>query len=566
MIFLSGNFLMGCTLTGALLFLAGILSEYWHLSFAARFFMLISAGLGPLFFYHGMALCHHRKNARLLARKERRIRRWLTSMRQQEKGLLAGNHALLLTGPDGRIQKASPAAIRAVGKNPSGSFISQFPGIRPDLQGHTISTHGKTTLCWIPLSIFGRKWRLGLDISDYAEKEVRLNTENAQYRKLAEHKSDELMIIRRRFQELSQLATLGRITAGISHDFNNILSSILGASQLAAMTEDEKRKAHHLNTIVTAGHRAKDLIQQILDFSRPDGKGFHTFSLKPLITESLRLIGASLPAHIVVRCQNEASDACIHGNPTRLHQLLINLMTNACHAMEDNGGILHLSIERCTKESVQWVGICVKDSGHGISEDIHQRIFEPFFTTRANREGHGMGLTLVREVVEEHGGLLTVESSPGTGALFRVELPHAGIKAGNSQTMEQPICHGKGFVLLVEDDGSLLTIVKEMIGSLGYGVHAVPNAAEALAWLSENSFADMILMDYGMPGMNGLTLASQIRERYPHLTILLTTGCPHWIRDKKIPHFILEKPFSMQELSYTLIQAGNQKPALLHAG
>ncbi|WP_179953469.1 hybrid sensor histidine kinase/response regulator [Desulfobotulus mexicanus] len=490
-------------------------------------------------------------------------------MRQQEKDLLAGNKVLLLTGPDGRIQAASFLAIRMIGKDPSGSFISQFPGARPDLQGNTITTHvraeGKITLCWIPISITGRKWRLGLDITAYAEKEVRLNTENAHFRELAEDKSDELMIIRRRFQEISQLATLGRMTAGISHDFNNILSSILGASQLAAIIEDEKRKAHHLDTIVTAGYRARDLIHQILHFSRPDERGFHAFSLKPLIAESLRLIRASLPAHIAVRCQNEVSDACIHGNPTRLHQLLINLMTNACHAMEDNGGILQLNIEGCTRDGAGWVRISVKDSGHGISEEIRQRIFEPFFTTRANREGHGMGLSLVREVVEEHGGLITVESSPGAGALFCIELPHAAEKEEGGDMDQRPL-QGRGFVLIVEDESSLLQIFKEMVSSLGYGVHGVQDAGEALSWLRENSsLVDFVLMDYAMPGMNGLTLATQIRRLYPHPSLILTTGCPHWIRYKEIPDFILEKPFSMQELSHVLMQAGKKDAVILHA-
>ncbi|TWI73989.1 signal transduction histidine kinase [Desulfobotulus alkaliphilus] len=561
---------MGSTLTGVLILGAGILSDSWNISFAPRFFMFFSAAFFPLFFYHCMALRQHRKGARLLARKERRIRSWLASMRQQEKELLAGNQALLLAGPDGRIQKASLLATRMIGKDPSGRFISQFPGARPDLQGNTITTHvrpeGKKTLCWIPLAITNRKLRMGLDITAYAEKEVRLNTETTHLRELAEHKSDELMILRRRFQEISQLATLGRMTAGISHDFNNILASILGASQLAAMIEDEKRKAHHLDTIVTAGYRARDLIHQILHFSRPDGRGFHTFSLKPLITESLRLIRASLPAHIAVRCQNEAADACIHGNPTRLHQLLINLMTNGCHAMEDNGGVLHLNIEGCTRDGAGWVRISVKDSGHGIAEEIRQRIFEPFFTTRANREGHGMGLSLVREVVEEHGGLITVESSPGAGALFCIELPHAAEKEEGREMDQKPV-QGRGFVLIVEDEGSLLEVLKEMVRSLGYGVHGVQSGGEALSWLRENSsLVDFVLLDYSMPAMNGLRLATQIRRLYPHPSLILTTGCPHWIKHKEIPDFILEKPFSMHELSSVLMQAGEKDAVILHAG
>lgn len=552
-----------------LLLLLGMVAVLWDAGKTGGYGLFLFL-LPALFFHQSWLVRHCLRLERRFSRRERHIRSWLASQRRTEERLLEEDRPLLLTGPSGRIRRASAAAVRLIGLDPSGGFISGFSGAVPGRQGGVFTTHahphGKTLLYWIPLVTEGRKWQLGLDITPYMEREERLMAEAETFRRLAEQKSDGVMVAGRRIQDLSAMATLGRMTAGISHDFNNILSAILGSAQMAEMVPDAGRRKHHIGTILSAGYRARDLIQQILHFSRPEPVVRRAFSLKPLIGESLRLIRASLPAHIVLRCRNEAGDACLHGDPTRIYQLLINLMTNACHAMEDNGGILSLDIRKegsGSRMQEACLRITVRDTGHGIPEQIRQRIFEPFFTTRPRGEGSGMGLALVRDVVEEHGGRISVDSRPGAGAVFQIDLPLAA-EAGEAPAPDsaRPF-RGRGMLLLVEDDAELLSLFREMAVSLGYGVEAFREAGEAWKWMQHHAqVPDLALVDYAMPEMNGLALTRRLRTLRPDLPLVMMTGCPHWVGERASVEGLLEKPFSLQDFSRVLAQAAGDGQVL----
>ncbi|MDY0162648.1 ATP-binding protein [Desulfobotulus sp.] len=557
--FFSKDFLLTCAAALGLSFLGLHVAESLHSPLS--FLLPTLCGLIPWAFYQfRMAKAENRLQKRI-QRRDRRFRAWLFFLRQREEALLGENRPLLLMHSSGRILKASAEAIRITGQDPSGSFISQLPGAGPGPHGGTLTSHvhpeGKRQVYWMPLQLEGRRWRVGLDVSTYMERETRLKAEADTFRGLAEQRADQLMILHRRLRQSGQMVTLGRLSAGISHDFNNILSSIMGAAQMAELCENEKRRTHHLNTIFSAGYRARDLVQQILTFSRPEGPTHHAFSLKPILTESLRLIRAALPAHIAIRYRNGAMDACIEGNPTRIHQLLINLMTNACHAMEENGGILTLEIEEILPMGEQeqgWTRISVKDTGHGIPENIRHRIFEPFFTTRLKEEGNGMGLSQVQDIVEEHGGRMRVESQAGAGAVFRVDLPLAQKKAPPVLASPPPEA-GKGHILWVDDEKEIGCVGKEMLEHLGYAVTTASNAREAMICLEKtSSFFDAIISDYAMPETNGLKLAWHIRRTQPDLPIILTTGCPHWLPHPRneFVDFVLEKPFTLQTLALAL--------------
>lgn len=346
---------------------------------------------------------------------------------------------------------------------------------------------------------------------------------------------------RRKLEERLRLAqkmeALGTLAGGIAHDFNNILGAILGYAEIVldsapSGTPLERR----MQGIVTAGQRARDLVRQILNFSRQGGQERTPLHVIPLVKEALKLLRSSLPANIDIRLRLETSDDLVAADPTQMHQILLNLCTNAAHAMRDAGGLLEISLadEVVDEDKAQdmpslvpgtYLRISVRDTGHGVKQEILDRIFDPFFTTKRPGEGTGMGLSVVHGIVAAHEGAVTVQSEPGKGTVFHVLLPKTDAAAETEPAPEIAPLAGGGRALFVDDESALVEIGLEMLKALGYEAEGFTDPEAALARFSQDpAHFDLVVLDQNMPRLTGLELAAKLNAIRPGIPVLLCTG------------------------------------------
>jgi PAS domain S-box-containing protein len=342
-------------------------------------------------------------------------------------------------------------------------------------------------------------------------------------------------------RQAQKMEAIGHLTGGIAHDFNNILTSVMGyivlATERPAADADPKLIAH-LEQAQQSCRRARDLIQQMLAFSRGGRGEPRRVELRALLSESSRMLRATLPStvDIAVRVENDPSALV---DPVQAHQILLNLCINARDAMNETGRIdvaarrARLPITSCAScrrtFSGEFVEIAVSDSGGGIPQDVVERMFEPFFTTKEIGQGTGMGLSIVHGVVHENGGHVLVDSRRGNGTTFRVLLPLADDSTGSAPSGQEgrravraPL---RGRVLLVEDEQSVLGFMRELLQGWGLTVVAARDPADALDWFKrEPDRFDLVLTDQTMPGMTGLELARALVAERPELPILLYSG------------------------------------------
>jgi len=375
--------------------------------------------------------------------------------------------------------------------------------------------------------------------------------------------------LEKQLRQAQKMEVIGTLASGIAHDFNNILSIIMGYIELSLDSRiDVETLRQNLKQMLNASHRAKDLVQQILTFSRRGEKERGPVKVAPLIKEVIKLIRATLPSTIEIRQDINESDYIVLAEPTQLHQVLMNLCTNAAQAMHENGGILEIilsdlnrDIESISEEPAApspYLRLTVRDTGQGITSEIKEQIFEPFFTTKKNGEGTGMGLAVVKGIVKNHDGEISVESTPGKGTSFHLFLPLWHEETGRiGEKKEKNIPHGREQVLLVEDEKVLLNLVARMLEQLGYKVIPRSSAVEALETFhtSPESF-DVIITDLTMPGMTGIQLACELIKIKPELPIIICTGYHDGInreqlRDLGMQGFIM-KPYSTEKLSTTI--------------
>ncbi len=345
-------------------------------------------------------------------------------------------------------------------------------------------------------------------------------------------------------RQLQKMEAIGTLAGGIAHDFNNILSVILGYAELAKEDAPVAAKiTDYLDKVLMAGYRARDLVRQILTFSRQTRGQRMALDPQPIIKEALKMLRATIPTTIDM--QTEIAPECgqIDVDPTQLHQVLMNLCTNAFHAMEEKGGVLRVELkvaERlppalAAKNGAEnsFVELIVADTGPGIGPEILGRIFEPFFTTKEQGKGTGMGLAIVHGIVQEYGGVITVDSRPGQGTTFHLYLPQS--KQGMAPTLESDaeLPGGRERILLIDDEATLLEVSKIMLERLGYEVTTEqhPFAAVALFKRQPRHF-DLVITDQTMPGMTGLELASWLIRIRPDIPIILCTGYSHLVNEE----------------------------------
>ena len=371
-------------------------------------------------------------------------------------------------------------------------------------------------------------------------------------------------------KQAQKMEAIGTLAGGIAHDFNNILSSVIGYTELAL--DNEKRGSfqyQNLQEVLSAGHRAKDLVKQILTFSRQVDQKQKPIQVKPLVKEALRMLRASIPSTVEIE-QHVQSDALVMGDPTQIHQILMNLCTNAAHAMEDNGGLLTVSLLDAELDSDvishhpdlkpgPYIKLTVTDTGLGISPDVMEKIFDPFFTTKEKGKGTGLGLSVVHGIVRSHGGGIYVYSEPGKGSIFEVCLPVIESRFKPEEKADRPIPTGTERILFIDDEPVITNLGKQALESLGYDVVARNSSIEALELFKEKRDRfDLVITDMTMPHMTGEKLAENLMQIRPDIPVILCTGFSFMIDEQKALNMgiraFISKPMLKQEIAETIRQ------------
>jgi PAS domain S-box-containing protein len=378
--------------------------------------------------------------------------------------------------------------------------------------------------------------------------------------------------------QAQKMEAIGTLAGGIAHDFNNILAIIMGYAQLISWDIPEGSKVSKgLNEVLKASRRARDLVQQILTFSRRSSQERKPVEIGPIVKETLKLLKATLPSTIEIRQRLESNSDVIETDPSQIHQVLMNLCTNAAYAMRENGGILEVSLgEVDLEESISatypdlqagpYVRMSVSDTGHGIPPELLKRIFDPYFTTKPVGEGTGLGLAVVHGIIKSHGGEITVHSEPGKGTTFHVYLPRmdgAQEIAGSQEPTPLPLGNQER-VLLIDDEKALADVGKQMLEQLGYKVTVRTSSIEALElFRTQPERFDLVITDMTMPNMTGDKLAREMVRLRPGIPIILCTGFSEHVTEEKIKkigirEFVM-KPMVMSDLAKTVRRVLQQK-------
>ena len=340
----------------------------------------------------------------------------------------------------------------------------------------------------------------------------------------------------RQLQQSQKMEAIGTLAGGIAHDFNNILSIILGFTGLTL--EDDKIDddgRENLDTVLTAANRARDLVQQILTFSRKGEQEKLRVSLQTVLADALKLLRSTFPANIEMRTDIDPRDLVVLADPTQMHQVLMNLCTNAGQAMP-RGGILEVKLQRVQIDGksleafdMQGNGSCVRllvrDTGIGMDAPTLERVFEPFYTTKPLGSGTGLGLSVVHGIVKEHGGHIAVESAAGAGTTFTMLLPLAAPGKVVAEAKVEQAPRGTGRILVVDDEPAVVRMAEKLLTRLGYDVVGQNSSVEALRLFREQPDQfDLVVTDHSMPDMTGDVLAMELRRIRQTIPIVICTG------------------------------------------
>jgi PAS domain S-box-containing protein len=377
------------------------------------------------------------------------------------------------------------------------------------------------------------------------------------------------------YRQSQKMEAIGTLAGGIAHDFNNILAAMNGYTELAKMLpRGDPKLGDYLDNVLKAGSRAKDLVQQILTFSRQQEQQRRRIQLAPVVEESLKLLRASIPSTIQFQITITPRLPTVLADPTQIHQIVMNLGTNAWHAMKDRTGWLRVNLENFVADAGfaeinpplqpgPYVHLSVADTGCGMERAVQERIFEPFFTTKGIGEGTGLGLSVVHGIMQDHDGLITVYSTPGEGAIFHLYFPaNAGPTAVPAAPAEATVSGAGKRVLFVDDEEMLARLGQNSLERLGYEVEARTSVAEALTRVrADPRRYDLVITDQTMPEMTGVEFAAALLKIRPDLPIILTTGYSPTLTAERVRALgireLLLKPQTIQTLSATVQRALN---------
>ena len=397
-----------------------------------------------------------------------------------------------------------------------------------------------------------------------------LQNQNIILEKKVEERTKALAHSERQLQQAMKLQAIGTLAGGIAHDFNNILSPIIGYTELTMddIPEDSQAR-NYLERILKATNRAKELVQQILMFSRQDCQERKPLKVQNLIKEALKLLRATIPATVEINCDVGEDCGPIMGDPTQIHQVIMNLCTNAYHAMQETGGSLDVSLkeidisyeqtmERLGMKLGKHLQLTVKDAGHGMEPEVLERIFEPYYTTKKQGKGTGLGLSVIDGIVKNHGGDITVSSQPGKGTVFNIYLPvidHIDVETESAETTIA--ANGSERILLIDDEEQIIDFEQQILERLGYKVISKTDSEEALEeFAAQPDQFDLVITDMTMPKMTGDQLARKMMDIKPEIPVILCTGFNEAITEEKalamgIDKFVM-KPIVKDKLANTI--------------
>ena len=346
--------------------------------------------------------------------------------------------------------------------------------------------------------------------------------------------------------QAQKMEAIGTLAGGIAHDFNNILSAVIGYSELSlSMAEVDAPIHQNLQKVITAGLRARDLVQQILTFSRKDDRTLSPLQAGPLVKESIKLLRSTLPTTIEISQQIAQITDNVLADPTQIHQIVMNLCTNAAHAMEVNGGQLKVGLSqiKLTEQDIRlhpglkpgdFLKLSIQDNGCGISHENMGRIFDPYFTTKEKGKGTGLGLSVVHGIIKSYGGAIHAYSEPKIGTTFNVYIPTIKKLAAVEKEMIPDLPGGNEHILLVDDELVLLDVCCMLLERLGYRISKADGSIPALEMFRQAPDSiDLVLTDMTMPKMTGDKLAVELLKIRPDLPIILCTGYSVQISSEK---------------------------------
>ncbi len=342
--------------------------------------------------------------------------------------------------------------------------------------------------------------------------------------------------LERHLRESHKMEAIGTLAGGIAHDFNNIIAGIIGFTEMVLEDIPEDNPAHRrLGYVLKGAHRGRDLVKQILAFSRRSEQEKKVVSLSQIIDEVVSLVRATLPATIEIKTTSSATSDLVLADPTQIHQVVINLCSNAAHAMSERGGVLEISLaveiispEHSPHQDLEpgsYVKLTVADNGDGMEPGILEHIFEPFFTTKPAGEGTGLGLAVVHGIVRNHNGVITASSEPGEGSSFTMYLPRIQTAQADETEKGEAALGGNESILIVDDEELIVEMSIQRLQRFGYRATGVTGSARALEIFRNDPDAyDLIVTDHLMPDMTGLELAGELLRIRPGIRIIMCSG------------------------------------------
>ena len=469
-----------------------------------------------------------------------------------------------ICSPEFKVEYLNPAMIRRLGRDATGeschSAVHDLPQKCHWCQYEKISENQHYTL-----DILSPK-----DGRSYLVSSSPITQPDGTVSKLSIYRDvTELKRLESQLQQSQKMESIGTLAGGIAHDFNNILFPILGYTEM--MLDDApagSTQEKHLNEVYHGAQRAKELIKQILTFSRQDTGELSVVKMQPIVKEVLKLIRSSIPSTIDITHDIHPECRMIKADPTKIHQIIMNLATNAYHAMQETGGELRVTLKETQVANPDSAApgimpglyncLTVSDTGIGMDNHLIEKIFDPYFTTKEKGKGTGMGLSVVHGIVSGMGGAISVTSEPGNGSRFNVYFPAVREMAPGRKTDEIDVIQGGSErILLVDDEVSIITMLKQILERMGYQVTADSNPADALIRFQSDPFSyDLVITDLSMPKMSGDQLAEAVLSTRPDIPIILNTGFNDQLDSEALErigvHGLLLKPIVKTELAQAI--------------
>ncbi|MFZ5568988.1 MAG: PAS domain-containing hybrid sensor histidine kinase/response regulator [Thermodesulfobacteriota bacterium] len=366
--------------------------------------------------------------------------------------------------------------------------------------------------------------------------------------------------------QAQKMEAIGTLAGGIAHDFNNILSAIMGYTEMSLAEAMPGGSLHRrLSRVFQAGERARNLVGQILAFSRQSEPVLKPTAVGPVVTEALALLRASIPSTILFETEIDPDVGEVYADPTQLHQIVMNLCTNAFHAMREKGGTMRVRLTRFEiDESTsgdfldlrpgRFIRLTVADTGHGMDRTTMEKMFNPYFTTKVKGEGSGLGLSVVHGIVKNLNGAVKVYSEPGKGTTIQIYLPGIDATVREEASNQEFLPGGNEAILAVDDEEIVRELIVEMLSELGYKVESRASSIEALqAFLAGPDRYDLVISDQTMPHLTGIDLAARIHAFRPEFPVIVCTGFSTQLESgDQLPqgvHALVNKPILKRELA-----------------